>query len=201
MSNSSRLSTLLVAAAGSLALCAPILAHETDQFHFHIDPIVFEVLDVDVDTNSSKFNEYRDIQSGFNLPLLDVYGETPDGKRSIELFVGVLGVLKAGAAYVPFDPTYPRERLAFMLEDSRASVLITQKEIRDWRLEIKDSEQSLISNLQSPTMIGTEIRDWRLEINNSEQSLISNLQSPTIISLDADWPAIGQEPGQPFVGG
>jgi amino acid adenylation domain-containing protein len=44
--------------------------------------------------------------------------------RSLEMVVGLLGVLKAGAAYLPLDPTYPRERLAFMLEDSQARVLI-----------------------------------------------------------------------------
>jgi amino acid adenylation domain-containing protein len=48
--------------------------------------------------------------------------------RSLELIVGVLGVLKAGGAYLPLDPHYPRERLDFMLEDSGASVLLTQ----DW---------------------------------------------------------------------
>ena len=46
-------------------------------------------------------------------------------ERSIEMVVGVVGVLKAGAAYLPLDPDYPRERLAFMLEDSSAPVLLT----------------------------------------------------------------------------
>jgi amino acid adenylation domain-containing protein len=47
-------------------------------------------------------------------------------ERSIELMVAVLGVLKAGGAFVPLDPAYPAERLAFMLEDSRVAVLLTQ---------------------------------------------------------------------------
>jgi MtrB/PioB family decaheme-associated outer membrane protein len=85
MSKRERVSTLLLITAGWLTLAGPGLAHKTDQFHFHIDPIVFEVLSVDVDTDSSKFNEYRDIQSGFNLPELRVFGETPDGNRTIEL--------------------------------------------------------------------------------------------------------------------
>ncbi|OLP20470.1 non-ribosomal peptide synthetase [Leptolyngbya sp. 'hensonii'] len=48
-------------------------------------------------------------------------------ERSLELVVGLLGILKAGGAYVPLDPTYPQERLALMLEDSQAPVLLTQQ--------------------------------------------------------------------------
>ena len=44
--------------------------------------------------------------------------------------VGLLGILKAGGAYVPLDPAYPRERLAFMLEDARPPVLLTQAHLR-----------------------------------------------------------------------
>ncbi|HEY9422636.1 MAG TPA: amino acid adenylation domain-containing protein, partial [Thermoanaerobaculia bacterium] len=44
--------------------------------------------------------------------------------RSPELVVGILGVLKAGAAYVPLDPGYPRERLAYMIEDAGVEVLV-----------------------------------------------------------------------------
>jgi amino acid adenylation domain-containing protein/non-ribosomal peptide synthase protein (TIGR01720 family) len=44
--------------------------------------------------------------------------------RSLELVVGILGILKAGAAYVPLDPTYPRERLDFMVADSGIAALV-----------------------------------------------------------------------------
>ena len=47
-------------------------------------------------------------------------------ERSLQMVVGLLGILKAGGAYLPLDPGYPPERLAFMLEDSRAPVLLTQ---------------------------------------------------------------------------
>src|SRR5690606_31032087 len=67
-----------------LVAAAPVLAHDDDDFHFHVDPLVFEVLEVDVDTASSKFNEYRDIQSGFQLPLLHVWGGSPDGTRTLD---------------------------------------------------------------------------------------------------------------------
>ncbi|WP_224242167.1 non-ribosomal peptide synthetase [Hyalangium gracile] len=52
-------------------------------------------------------------------------------ERSLELVVSVLGILKAGGAYVPLDASYPVDRLAFMLEDSRAPVLITRAALRD----------------------------------------------------------------------
>ncbi|WP_426177985.1 amino acid adenylation domain-containing protein [Pseudomonas sp. TWRC1-2] len=47
-------------------------------------------------------------------------------ERSIEMVVSLLAVLKAGGAYVPLDPEYPRERLAYMLQDSGVKLLLTQ---------------------------------------------------------------------------
>src|SRR5206468_7974576 len=46
-------------------------------------------------------------------------------ERSLALTVALLGVLKAGAAYVPLDPAYPRERLALMIADTGMRVLLT----------------------------------------------------------------------------
>jgi amino acid adenylation domain-containing protein len=46
-------------------------------------------------------------------------------ERSLDLVVGILGILKAGGAYVSLDPTYPQERLAYMLTDSQVPVLVT----------------------------------------------------------------------------
>ncbi|HLJ32960.1 MAG TPA: condensation domain-containing protein, partial [Ktedonobacteraceae bacterium] len=51
--------------------------------------------------------------------------------RSLAMLTGMLGILKAGAAYVPLDPDYPRERIAFVLEDARAAVLVTQASLRE----------------------------------------------------------------------
>ncbi len=50
-------------------------------------------------------------------------------ERSLEMVVGLLGILKAGGAYVPLDPDYPKERLAFMLEDARVGFLLTEEKL------------------------------------------------------------------------
>jgi amino acid adenylation domain-containing protein len=58
-------------------------------------------------------------------------------ERSLDMLVGLLGVLKAGAAYVPLDPTHPAERLAYILQDAALAqgdtplVLLTQEHLRE----------------------------------------------------------------------
>jgi amino acid adenylation domain-containing protein len=52
-------------------------------------------------------------------------------ERSIAMLVGLLGILKAGGAYLPFDPEYPKERLAFMLENAQVKIVVTQEQLLD----------------------------------------------------------------------
>ncbi|HEV2704400.1 MAG TPA: AMP-binding protein, partial [Pyrinomonadaceae bacterium] len=59
-------------------------------------------------------------------------------ERTAEMIVAMLAVLKAGGAYVPLDPAYPAERLAFMLDDSRPRLILTQSSLRH-RLPATDS--------------------------------------------------------------
>jgi aspartate racemase len=81
---------------------------------------------------------YRALNSRANqlahyLRGLGVGPETRVGiclERSLAMVVGLLGILKAGGAYVPLDPEYPKERLAFLLEDSQVAVLLTQQRFR-----------------------------------------------------------------------
>jgi amino acid adenylation domain-containing protein len=76
-------------------------------------------------------------------------------ERSVELVVALLGVLKAGAAYVPLDPSYPQERLRFMLEDAGASVLLAQRRVAsllpkyDGRIVLVDDEREAIEGLSA----------------------------------------------------
>jgi amino acid adenylation domain-containing protein len=76
-------------------------------------------------------------------------------ERSSNLLVAILGVLKAGAAYVPLDPSYPVERIDFMLQDSGVSLLVTEQQLRlpvhatpvinldvDWSMIAEGSEEN-----------------------------------------------------------
>ena len=78
---------------------------------------------------------YRELNNQANqlahyLQTLGVGSEVLVGiclEPSLDLVVSLLGVLKAGSVYVPLDPSYPQERLRFMLEDSQVQVLLTQE--------------------------------------------------------------------------
>ncbi len=68
--------------------------------------------------------------------------------RSVDLVVGILGVLKAGAAYVPLDPASPRERLAFVQEDADIRIVVGAEEIE--RLEsLPDGDLALSGDASS----------------------------------------------------
>jgi len=51
-------------------------------------------------------------------------------ERSLEMVIGIMGALKAGAAFVPLDPAYPDERLSFMIQDSGLKALLTQEALK-----------------------------------------------------------------------
>ncbi|WP_293092302.1 non-ribosomal peptide synthetase [Moorena sp. SIOASIH] len=96
---------------------------------------------------------YRELNNRANklahyLQKLGVKPDTMVGlflNRSLEMVVGLLGILKAGGAYVPIDPTYPTERIAYMLDDSRVSVLLTQSHLK----AILPEYQGLVIGLDS----------------------------------------------------
>ncbi|MFN6483747.1 MULTISPECIES: amino acid adenylation domain-containing protein [unclassified Nostoc] len=84
--------------------------------------------------------------------------------QSIEMIVGLLGILKAGGAYLPLDPSYPQERLKFMLEDAQVSVLLTQERLlksfecflnpivcidKDWVIITQENKNNLETSVTS----------------------------------------------------
>jgi amino acid adenylation domain-containing protein/thioester reductase-like protein len=80
-------------------------------------------------------------------------------ERSLEMVIGLLGILKAGGAYVPLDPEYPTERLSFILEDTQAKVLLTQRSLLDrlppnqTQLVCLDTDAELISQCSQDNLI------------------------------------------------
>jgi amino acid adenylation domain-containing protein/non-ribosomal peptide synthase protein (TIGR01720 family) len=113
---------------------------------------------------------YRELNSKANqlanyLQTLGVKPETLVGiciEPSLEMIVGILGILKAAGAYVPIDPTYPSERIAYMLDDSQLAVLLTQEKLvtslpqhqaqvicldSDWKEISTESKSSPITSL------------------------------------------------------
>jgi amino acid adenylation domain-containing protein len=52
-------------------------------------------------------------------------------RRSALMWVGILGILKAGGAYVPIDPTYPEERIRYMLDHAEIGILLTQSQLTE----------------------------------------------------------------------
>jgi amino acid adenylation domain-containing protein len=82
---------------------------------------------------------YRELNVRANqlARFLKRFGVSPDSlvglcvDRSPEMVIGILGILKAGASYLPMDPTYPSERLSFMLKDANVFVLLTQAHLLD----------------------------------------------------------------------
>ncbi len=105
-------------------------------------------------------------QVAHRLQQLGVGPETLVGismQRSLEMMVGMLGVLKAGGAYLPLDPAYPRERLAFMLEDARVPVILTQHRLAGTlaghpaKLVALDAERDTLAAL-SPECPASDVR-------------------------------------------
>jgi amino acid adenylation domain-containing protein len=82
---------------------------------------------------------YRELHERSNklahyLVRLGVKAETMVGlrvERSTEMVVAILGILKAGACYVPLDVNYPAERIAYMLQDAGIAILLTQQRFKD----------------------------------------------------------------------
>jgi aspartate racemase len=114
---------------------------------------------------------YRELNERANqlAHFLQKRGIKPESKigiclqRSIELPVAILGVLKSGAACVPLDPAYPKERLSYMLEDSQTPLVLTQPGLL---AEVTDFNAEVV-NLDS---------DWKVFSGESRENVVSGVQ-------------------------
>ena len=95
-------------------------------------------------------------------------------ERSLEMLIGVFGILKAGGAYAPFDPAYPQERLALLLADTRASIVLTHPAVYD-RLQpihshVIDLEREWATIAAPPPIAGR--RPQRLATNRDAACIV-----------------------------
>jgi iturin family lipopeptide synthetase A len=125
--------------------------------------IVFENQQLTYQALNNKANQVAQILQNIGIQpdhLVGLYVE-----RSPEMVIGLLGTLKAGGGYVPLDPTYPAERLSYMIEDSGVSVILTQQSLSD----------SLSSILNDHRIQRIHLDD--LPIIDNQDSVLTNCES------------------------
>ncbi|WP_194138392.1 non-ribosomal peptide synthetase, partial [Bacillus cereus] len=88
-------------------------------------------------------------------------------ERSVDMIIGLLGILKAGGAYVPLDTTYPKERLAFMLEDSKVPILLTQERL----VEGLPEHNSKIVSIDTDWINISKESSRNLDVNTTPENL------------------------------
>ncbi len=114
-------------------------------------------------------------QLAHHLRLLGIGPESLVGicvERSVEMVVGLLGILKAGSAYVPLDPTYPPSRLTWMLADAQVQVLLTQATLAHF-IEPLQATRSPLTTIYLDTNWPTLAKES--EVNLVNQTTAENL--------------------------
>ena len=110
----------------------------------------------EIDSNANRlarFLRQRGIQNGDRVGLIL--------EKSAELYISMLGIMKSGAAYVPIDPGYPKDRVKYILENSEASLTVTSSSIAgsfglyDNTL-LLDRERDIISKFSGKRLERTE---------------------------------------------
>jgi amino acid adenylation domain-containing protein len=110
----------------------PELVHHMMEQQAKTNPQAIAVIFDDLELSYADLNR-RANRLAHRLIRLGIKPETRVGiavERSVEMMVGLLAILKAGAAYVPLDPGYPQDRLSYMVEDSRISLVLSQSHIK-----------------------------------------------------------------------
>lgn len=149
-------------------------------------------------------------QLAYFLIKKGVQPETPVGislERSLEMIVGILGILKAQAAYLPLDPAYPKNNLSFMLQDASSPILLTKKQYGE---KFSDFEGEIIFlDSDWDTIIKEDNRNPKLKNSASQLAYIIYTSGSTgtpkgVMVEHAGWhnyilsaqKAYGIEPGQ-----
>src|ERR1051326_4269198 len=91
-------------------------------------------------------------------------------ERSLDMVVGLLGILQAGGAYVPLDPDYPDERLAHMLQDSQTGIVLTQEKLQDKLSALMPAHTTLIAVDRQQSEIGDHVAELKAKKVRLEQA-------------------------------
>jgi amino acid adenylation domain-containing protein len=145
--------------------------HQMFELQVERSPDTIAVVFEDTQLTYRQLNQ-RANQLAHHLRSLGVKPEVLVGiclERSLEMIVGLLGILKAGGAYVPLDPAYPKDRLAFILEDTQIPVMLTT--------------QQLVNSLpthETRTQVVCLDSDWEIS-QNSQENLFCNATPDNLI--------------------
>lgn len=120
---------------------------------------------------------YRELNEKANLlaHYLQTVGVEPGTlvgicvERSIEMIIGILGILKGGGAYVPLDPRLPTERIAYILQDTQVLILLTQQKLLAKLPDVLKQKKNSPDRMQVVCLD----RDWDLSTNQNKQNLVS----------------------------
>src|SRR5215213_7151460 len=104
-------------------------------------------------------------------------------ERSLEMAVGLLGILKAGGSYVPLDPSYPASRLKFILRDTQAPVLLTQERLVEG---LPDKSRTKVVRLDA---------DWPVIARKAEENLTSRATADNLAYVIYTSGSTGQPKG------
>ncbi|HPI00499.1 MAG TPA: amino acid adenylation domain-containing protein, partial [Chitinophagaceae bacterium] len=89
------------------------------------------------------------LQSKYNIQPNDLIGIQLE--KSEWMIISILGALKSGGAYLPIDPSYPQERINYIIEDSKCKLVINQKEIEKFKKEANNYTDNNLPNINTPT--------------------------------------------------
>ncbi|MBF6570846.1 MAG: amino acid adenylation domain-containing protein [Candidatus Binataceae bacterium] len=163
VSNSERQQALLGCDDSSQDYIPPPTIHELFEAQVERTPDAIALVFEDQQLSYCELN-VRANRLAHSLRKLNVGPEVAVGvclERSLEVVVSLLGILKAGGVYLPLDPAYPKQRIGFMLEDSKAAVLLTQTRLihglpEHWARVVDldtDSEATIRESAENPTSL------------------------------------------------
>lgn len=155
----------------------PICIHNLFEIQANKNPSKIAVTFENQHLTYQQLNE-RSNQLAHYLKSLGVGAEVMVGiclERTINTVIGLLGILKAGGCYIPLDPAYPQERLAYMVENSQLPILLSQQTLLGICHNFIADKQSNLENKK--TIIVSIDGDWEKIAQCSQENPDSTLNS------------------------